>query len=239
MSVLNYHKLVEGLECDVLNIVVVGANDGKHHDPIYEYLVSCNRKSRLVLIEPQKVLISFLEQNYRWHDDKYIVNGAIGEGDIVTLYAVKKEYWNKLLVPYAVKSNWPIYRAPTGITSSNKQHVLDWARKYLIEGNAEDAVMSFSVNCYNLEQVLTTLNLKGGVDVLQIDVEGLDDQVVFNSNIPKYKPKIIFFESAHLSAQRKKKCSDYLTSYGYDIHRAEENTIAILGSVNVKGHTLC
>src|SRR5690606_37370553 len=34
---LDYHDLIDALEGDSLTIVVVGANDGKNNDPLYEY----------------------------------------------------------------------------------------------------------------------------------------------------------------------------------------------------------
>jgi len=128
---LDYHELIDALESENLNIVVVGANDGKNNDPLYDYLATTKRKNTVVLIEPQQQLIPYLQENYRFHPSAHIVNAAIGQEGEMTLYGVKQEYWGRLVVPYAKERGWPDYRAPTGVASGNKAHVANWLKKHL------------------------------------------------------------------------------------------------------------
>jgi FkbM family methyltransferase len=228
---LDYHELINALENETLNIVVVGANDGKNNDPLYDYLANTKRKNTVVLIEPQQQLIPYLEENYRFHPDKHIVNAAVGPQGTMTLYGIKEQYWEQLNVPYAIERNWPPYRAPTGVTSSSKDHVANWLKKHMPDSNPESAITAFTVSSLGLESILETVGAKGEIDVLQIDTEGFDHSVIYNSNIQKTQPKIVFFEIVHLSNKALAELTDYLTSQDYELFHAQENSIALRNKV--------
>lgn len=57
------------------------------------------------------------------------------------------------------------------------------------------------------------------VDVLQIDVEGFDDQVLYASSIEALKPQIIIFEMHQVSAE----CYSLVYSYLHDLDCSIEN----------------
>lgn len=225
---LDYYDLIDSLEGESLNIVAVGANDGKNNDPLYNYLENTTRKNTVVLIEPQQQLIPYLEVNFQFHPDKHIVNAAVGPEGTMTLYGVKEEYWGQLNVPYAKERNWPTYRAPTGVTSTSKVHVESWLKKHLPAIDHESAIIEFMVSSFRLESILKIAAMRGEVDVLQIDTEGFDDQVIYASDISVYRPKIIFFELAHLDNIRKKALLSYLSMSGYMISKMSEDAIALL-----------
>lgn len=63
---------------DQLNIVVVGANDGLVGDPIYDFVRMFPERTHLLLVEPQKELIPYLKENYSFHPDYTVFNGAVG-----------------------------------------------------------------------------------------------------------------------------------------------------------------
>ncbi len=225
---LDYHQLVDALESENLKVVVVGANDGKNNDPLYEYLATTKRKNTVVLIEPQRQLIPYLEENYRFHPDKHIVNAAVGPESTITLYGVKEEYWEQLDVSYARERGWPAYRAPTGVASSNKDHVVSWLKKHMPDRNPERAITTFTTSSFGLESILEKAGTKGEIDVLQIDTEGFDDQVIYASDITTYMPKIIFFELVHLNDTRTKALLNFLRVSGYDVYSVSEDSIALL-----------
>src|SRR5690554_377405 len=224
---LDYHELIDALDTDNLKVVVVGANDGKNNDPLYEYLATTERKNTVVLIEPQQQLIPFLKENYRFHPNAHIVNAAIGQEGEMTLYGVKKDYWGRLDVPYAKERGWPDYRAPTGVASGNKDHVANWLKKHLPEVNANDAIEGFTVSSQSLDSALQSVGVHGPIDVLQIDTEGFDDDVIYSSNLAVNRAKILFFEVAHLNEKRKKELISFLNGLGYRIFHISEDVIAI------------
>lgn len=226
---LDYHELVDALDTDHLKVVIVGANDGKNNDPLYEYLATTQRKNTVVLIEPQQQLIPYLQENYRFHPSAHIVNAAIGQEGEMTLYGVKKEYWGRLDVPYAKERGWPDYRAPTGVASGNKDHVVNWLKKHLPEVDTNDAIEALTVNSQSLDSALQSVGVHGPIDVLQIDTEGFDDEVIYSSNLAANRPKILFFEVAHLNEKRKNELVSFLNDMGcYRIFDISEDVIVLL-----------
>jgi len=229
---LDYHELVDALDTDNLKVVVVGANDGKNNDPLYEYLATTQRKNTVVLIEPQQQLIPYLQESYRFHPNAHIINSAIGAEGSITLYGVKKEYWRGLDVPYAKERGWPDYRAPTGIASGNREHVSNWLRKHLPEVDADEATEGFTVNSQSLDSVLQRVGIGSQIDVLQIDTEGFDHQVIFNSKLEVTRPSVIFFETVHLNEKDRQQVTRYLTTHQYEIFHIQENSIALRSTTN-------
>lgn len=230
---LNYYSLIDEIKNKIGNrkvkLVVIGANDGKTNDPLYDYMVKNSSQTQVLLIEPQEALIPYLKENYAFHSDAHIVKYAIGDTGYLTLYAVKPEYWSQLNVPYAEDRNWPIYRAPTGITSSNSQHVTAWLEKHLEIDQVSDAIVQINVPCKTLYKLMQECGFGQTLDVLQIDTEGFDDYVIYQCDLKIIKPKIIHFENAHLSKNRKKDLYDYLRINNYQVFEIEGDSLALLG----------
>lgn len=211
---------------EVIHIAQVGANDGVVNDPIYGFAHRYRHKTKLVLIEPQKILMPILSENYRFHNSKYIHNGAVGPGGNTVLYAVKPSEWGNFAPDYA--SEWPQHRAPTGITSSNREHVELWVKQhYRGKTSVDDVIEETVVQSTPLQFILEKSELFLHPDVLQVDTEGFDDQVIFNSNIEKSRPSIICFEVKHLPDDRLRHLSSYLDSLGYEVIFAKSDAVAI------------
>ena len=111
-----------------LRIAVVGANDGRINDPIFSFANKFKASTELFLIEPQKALLPHLRTNYGFHPRAKFMNQAIGPVGTITLYSVDEAVWPHLRAPYA--ENWPAYRAPTGVTSGERAHVIRWLREF-------------------------------------------------------------------------------------------------------------
>lgn len=224
------------LECSLLSllscnqeilIVQVGANDGSINDPIYEFVKYFSERTQILLIEPQKELIPYLQENYLFHNNCLIFNGAIGPTKELILYSVDKSVWNDLDVHYA--KEWPEYRAPTGVTSTRKEHVKDWLRMYLNKNfNIESAIREYTVPGIQLSALLKDMNIPQSIDVLQIDAEGYDDQVIYYSNIDKLTPKVINFEAEYLSSERLERIRLFLEKRGYYLSWHDGDILAIL-----------
>ncbi|ANW63427.1 hypothetical protein BCA37_07315 [Mycobacterium sp. djl-10] len=65
------------------------------------------------------------------------------------------------------------------------------------------------------------------VDVLQVDAEGFDDEVLYQSSLEILKPKIINFESANLSPSRFARLARSLDQMGYVLQVSKGDTLAI------------
>ncbi len=210
-----------------IHIAVVGANDGKINDPIYEFGRKYYKNTRIILIEPQSYLVPILEANYSFHPHKSIINCAVGPNGFLTLYSVNESIWKDLDVWYA--TGWPEYRAPTGVTSAKKQHVQKWLqRHYNGQKKVQDVIVETTVASKNLGPLLESVGIKHQIDVLQVDAEGYDDEVIYNSNIEYTIPKIIYFEAENLSSDKFKNLKTYLQLKGYEIFELERDALATL-----------
>jgi FkbM family methyltransferase len=200
----------------VLNVVQVGANDGRHSDPIHRFLMDYRHCTRALLIEPQPELITYLEASYETHPRATVFNGAIGSGGDLVLHRIRPEHWQDFRVSY--QKGAPAYRAPSGLTSANRAHVLAAAARHLGKGiDPEAAVEELRVPCTELAPLLQAQDFPSEVHLLQVDAEGADDQVLYACNIDALRPSIINFESKHLPAQRQSDLYAFLVGQGYKL----------------------
>lgn len=215
-----------------LKIVQIGANDGANRDPIYRFVRQFPERTSILLIEPQEYLMPYLEENYGFHNNKKIFNGAIGPDGILKLYVVNKSCWDDLDVPYT--KGMPQYLGPTGITSSNREHVRRWLSRYLKKQNGkvdiEAAILEMDVPSTQLSRLLREMDFGQAVDVLQVDVEGYDDQAIYHSNIDELMPKVINFEACHLPPERLEKLVSFLEERGYFVSHHGSDALAILST---------
>ena len=208
-------------------IVQVGANDGRTGDPLHSFVMAHANQTRCVLIEPQSQLIPMLTDAYAAHPDVTIVNKAVGPEAALTLYAVHPRAWPDLRVPYA--KGWPIYRAPTGIASADRTRVRMWINRYY-EGDlpSESLLEPIIVPSQSLPVILEEAGWGSTqVDLLQVDVEGFDDDVVYASDLPTRRPALVHFEHAHLPKERRAAVWEYLQQAGYECALLGRDTLAI------------
>ena len=212
-----------------LNIVIVGANDGKINDPIYNFAMRMSGRTNILLIEPNKALLPYLQNNYSPHPSYQIANYAIGKEGMLTLYAIKKECWNRFRPAYA--KGWPSYRAATGITSSIKSHL----EKALVRENMnpDDMIDILNIPSKQLKTLLVELKWPSPIDVLQIDAEGCDDLVIHASNLEYTKPKILYFENDNIPQERMESLLIYLSKHHYKTYKIGRNSLSVGSSIDL------
>lgn len=211
-----------------LNIVVVGANDGKISDPIYNFAMSRSGTTNILLIEPNKPLLPYLQSNYSSHPSHQIANCAIGKEGTLTLYAVKQEVWDLFQPDYS--KGWPSYRAATGITSAIKSHLEEaLARQNL---DPDSAIDILNIPAKELKTLLEDLKWPTPIDILQIDAEGYDDVVIYNSNLSYTRPKLIYFENHNMPEEKGKALKNYLSKRRYSAYNLGGDTLAVDNRIN-------
>jgi FkbM family methyltransferase len=217
--------LNELIKSSSLNIIVVGANDGKINGPIYEFAMANKKRTNLLLIEPQKEFIPFLEENYRTRNSTLIINEAIGKELDISLFRVKPMYWQKYKSNYLKDA--PYYRVPSGFTSSTRAHVINHAMGNLENDlGIDECIEEIIVPCSNLRTIVDRVSWNK-VDVLQVDAEGNDDIVLYASNIDSLEPKIIRYEKNHIGISRNEALSRYLKNQGYHLKEMNEDMLAL------------
>ena len=211
---------------DPLRICIVGANDGRFGDPLYALIKNeLSASTEIVLFEPQEYLIPYLTNNYAFHPNHKIVKSAIGPLSNLELHAVKPEAWSLLNPEYAKR--WPQYRAPTGVTSSAREMVVNWVGNHCPDDtDPESLVTALSVPCAPLVDALSKIEQPPNLDILQIDAEGMDDEVLYACDIEQTSPSIIFLEFNHIPAERLQKLKLYLQK-DYSLSDINRDLLAI------------
>ena len=210
---------------DRARVVQIGANDGKFNDPLYSFLMRYRERTEVLLVEPQSSLIPMLSENYKEHPAHVVANFAVGTKGTASLYAVDDQCWGDCVVPYEVGP--PAHR-PSALTSGNREHVAAWLRDYYAGPLPLDQVIkTLTVETMPLVNVLDRVGFEPSFDVLQVDVEGYDDEVIYQCDLQRFAPKIIHFEHCWLSADRFRRLTDSLSDLGYAIQSEKRDTLAI------------
>ena len=163
------------------NIIQVGANDGKHNDPIHDFVKEYKDSTNIILVEPIKTVIPYLEEGY-------------GE-------------------------DWPDYRIPTGVTTTNKDQLLQWISENVqSDANPESIIEEFDVEVAQPDSMINQSQNMDDVQLLQVDAEGFDDEVVFSFFEADVYPNIINIESKHLSQERQQRYDQRCKNEGYDVY---------------------
>jgi FkbM family methyltransferase len=205
-----------------LTIAVVGANDGKINDPVYGFAQRHAEHTEMVLIEPQADLLAPLKDHYQHHPRTDIIHGAVGSTSPLTLYTVDPDVWPQTQ-PFYAKA-WPNYRAPSGIASTEKARVLAWIGRYL--DNPAEHLVATEIEARPLSNWLAHVQRPARIDVLQVDTEGVDDQVIYQADLATTQPVVIYFESKNLSPAKLDALHAHLRQHGYRWRVILGNTLA-------------
>lgn len=212
-----------------LNIVQIGANDGKYGDPIYDFVREYEDSIDIILVEPQEKLIPHLKDNYRYHSSAEIVDKAVSTGgeESVELYRIKKRYWSEISTSYG--DSWPDYRVPTGVTTSDKTELLQWVSKNIeSESKPEDIIEAFEIETSSPKDILKSSDIISEVDLLQVDTESIDDKIVYSFFESDIYPGIINIEDKHLSEAERDDYMNRLENNSYEIYNYINDEILAL-----------
>lgn len=201
------------------NIVQVGANDGKYNDPIYDLVKEYRDSTNIILVEPIPDVIPYLEENYSYHPSSEIINKAVGGPGASTLqlYGVNQNYWSDINVKYG--NDWPEYRIPTGVTTTNEDRMRQWISENICSNDKiENIIKEYCVDVVQPNSIVNESKEMNEVQLLQVDVEGMDDEVVYSFFESDIHPSIINIESKHLSEERQKEYDQKLRCKGYSVY---------------------
>lgn len=182
-------------------LVQIGACDGIGADPVHKFVRQGRMKAYLV--EPLPDTFASLAKNYEGIDGVSCINCAVGmEDGEAAMYTVKGE-------------------GGYGASSFSKDHVT----KHL-GANTEHEIEQLTIKVCSYRTLLKEHAIEY-VDIVQIDVEGMDDLLVISildSGVEL--PKFINFESVHFSRGRSDKLFQRLAENFVWIHD-KFNTLAI------------
>ena len=198
-----------------------GANDGSFVDPMYDYVKHYNLTG--VLVEPQKDVFNKLKTNYKNQNNVTFANIAISNTDgEKILYTISDDLKNKD----------DLFNRMTGIASFDRDLLLK-SLQYEFLKKSWHAQMK-EADRYIVETKVTTLTFKSfikkygikQIDYIQMDCEGYDYEIIKMIDLGSRFPKIINFESTHLSDADRKECEEMLAANGYRTFRHRFDTCA-------------
>jgi|GEM_PF-4154631 len=203
-----------------LQIVQVGANDGKTGDPIFS--IAHKHSARVLLIEPQPWLIDSLRANYsEYKGEIYIENIAISTSSgTLDLYVLRQEHW-----PNYIKR---VGRHPSAIFSPDVSQLLSriTSRLSMSDSQALAAIDKIVVPALPLEDVMRKHDF-ANADIVQIDCEGWDFEVI--KSLGNIRPPIINFEHFNLKADTWHEFRAWATANSYGYMRGPQDTLALRG----------
>jgi FkbM family methyltransferase len=228
---INAHKVFEPPILDIcidilaiknkLNIIQIGANDGKTLDPIYKKNLEHGEK--ILLVEPQKIYNEVLINNYsNFKGELNIENVAIGDGrGELEFYILKEEYWDEYKNKFGREAN--------SLFSFNKKLLSDLLapRLGINFSEIDNYITTLDVDIVTLGSLIKKYNFNE-IDLLQIDAEGYDFKII--NSLRDVKPKLINFESFRLSTEEWNSFKIFCEVNGYGFIQGTMDTLAILGS---------
>lgn len=194
--------------------IEMGANDGKTNDPLYPYIVKHGLRG--VVVEPQPDVYDLLVETYKDQPQVTCVHGAIAEETGVRPFYTAKE---------SVKTT-ENYSRVTGLGTLNRDVLVKTLKNKLPKGtDVSTCIQVSNIEAITFDDLCTRLSVKR-VDYIQSDCEGYDYEILRTIDLKKHTPKIINFESGHLSDQDRKACEGMLENAGYQWFRHGIDTCA-------------
>ncbi|HTL28019.1 MAG TPA: FkbM family methyltransferase [Tepidisphaeraceae bacterium] len=182
-----------------VQVVEIGANDGKANDPIHP-LLDRNTQWKALFVEPVPYLFARLKQNYGPDPRFRFENVAITEtAKSMNFYYVSERA--KAALPAL-----PPWHGELG--SFNREHI----HKLLPEFEIDPFIDSAEVQCLPLQVMLDRNDIRS-IDLLHIDTEGHDWLILRQLDLSRYQPTVIFFEHVHLDAQQKAAARQFLAPH--------------------------
>lgn len=189
-----------------LQLVQVGANDGRMHDPVYKMITRYNLPS--LLIEPQPAVFKRLKENYKNASYIDFENIAISpQSGQLNFFSVRDDLYFK-------QDDFNF----SGLASFDKNHVVKgikrFSKRYGLKDPPESYIKEIKVQSMPLQELIESKGIEE-IDILQIDAEGYDFEVLKTLDYQKNAPSIIHFEHSGLDEQTKIDAWKYLSDKRY------------------------
>ncbi len=203
---------------DEINLVQIGANDGKSNDPLYEIIVAKPHGVKVLMVEPQPELIGILKSNFEALSDVHYFQGAISnKAARMTLYRVKPSLWGHIKGRGVGK---PAHHLHSKFASLNEAHVKKHLARYRYIDSGEKippevGLEGIDVPVKTLGGLLASYPAFEQIHVLLIDAEGEDGAIVWDALDLDPRPSVINCEIRHLKEKQLSLLLAKLADNGY------------------------
>ena len=184
--------------------VQVGANNGIDFDDFYSLVERFHLSG--VVVEPIPYYFATLKEAYKRHTNVAPVQAALHPTDSeAIIYRVD---------PAAGSWGWE-----HGLSSFNRDH--------LLKNNVpESAILAERVPCLSFSELLRQ-QARQTVDILISDTEGFDGEILKMVDLATMKPKVVKFESKHLSPDELAGVNHRFSQAGFLVQVGAEDTVAV------------
>lgn len=181
--------------------IEIGANDGRHVDPLYRYVRNPGWKG--LLVEPHPRNFKRLEENYRGIEGMTLENAAITETDgSIKLFGFESDDLH------------------AGMLASVNRDLVRFNGDGIRGKIQEFNVPSLSVKSLLAKHQITDF------DLLQIDTEGYDYNILTQFLEGGVLPRIIHFENNFLTGAQRTQVGQRFTALGYAFLNIGIDTLA-------------
>jgi len=210
INTLNYEILYILLFClqnKNIKIIQIGANDG--NDLLNKFNNDYHNRIAYVGIEPQEIPFNELKKTYENFSNFNFIQGCVGKKNINNFYYLNKDYEE-----YCRNNNLKFSNGGNSLLKENLSRRL--IRNNL---NPDIYISKYEIEVNPLYDILKKNNLDCNafkdMDLLQIDAEGWDDEVIYNSNLDFFRPKYINFEYNNLTKIKLENLIKFLNQKSY------------------------
>ncbi len=198
--------VAEMLEVTNTVFLQAGAFDGVTNDDLYPLIR--RHHFRGILLEPQPAAFQKLRAAYRDEPQVMPINAALDwSAGQRTMYSVADTFLADQFHPQLASFERDVVLRYPGVTPS--------------------VVREVQIDCVTVKECMRRAGIDR-IDLLQVDTEGYDFEILKMIDGAGLRPKVVRYESIHLSRRDRKDCSQFLLDRGYRIAHGHENTIACL-----------
>jgi FkbM family methyltransferase len=183
-----------------LNYIQIGAGAGdldaraNFRDGFTEFVkkIDKNLINKVILVEPNPVNIPKLQESWKDYNQASIYNIGI---------CLKKDQGQNIKFYYS-ENDAPHYQ----VFSLNPLHVL---KHY-----PNDTLKEITVNCLDLETFITSVVGSEKIELLALDIEGIDAEIIIDTDWKNINCNLLSFEHLHLG-DKKDQVLDVLKNTGF------------------------
>jgi FkbM family methyltransferase len=219
MSYAAFHQAVRALADPF--VVQVGACDGVAYDPVREVILE--RRLAGLLLEPLTDLYALCKSGYRAANCHRLMFANL---------AVAREPGMLLMrrVPTSVASQLPPWVLGLGTARNHNMLTREVAERHQVPPEIFETISNnielVEVQAYPLRSILFGYGIHR-VDVLVVDVEGMEREVIESLDLPRYAPPVMLIEHTTMSSSDKAALATYVQNCNYALTECEADWLAI------------
>jgi FkbM family methyltransferase len=198
----------------------IGANDGYLSDPLNLAIFSYTLKGTFV--EPQPVYFRELKRTYaNFANMRFIRSAVTAQPGTMTMYTLD------------CTTGWlPSWARGVGTLSR------DQIQKFGDQiDNIDDYIRTTEVNCITVAELLNQAD-DPNPDIIVVDAEGFDFVILSQFNFANLSVKLVIYETESMERQDSANIERILTSAGFAILEAGQDTIALRRDTNTFRKTI-